>query len=223
MANDSARPVGAVTRWNPFLIAGVMAGPVFIIGWTLQDLTRHGFDPMRYQVSQLALGDNGWQQVVNFILSGALLVAFGTGLRRTFGLGRLVPALMIAAGLAFAVAAFFPTAANGYPPGAQSSPNAINGIHDLAAAVWFLSMLGAGIATGLRFLREGMNSLGIYSIASVVAMIVFLSISSVGMARVAGFVDVGGLFERLSIGSALIWVSMLAIDSASPRQAPYVH
>lgn len=207
MANGSARHLGEVRRSNPVLIAGVLAGPLFIVGWTLQDLTRHGFDPMREQVSQLALGDNGWQQAVNFILSGALLVTFGIGLRRASRWGRLIPALMIAAGLAFVVAALFPTNPT------NSSSSSTSGIHDLAATVWFLSMLTAGIATGLRFHRQQQDLLGIYSVASVVAMIVFLTISSIGMARFPGFVEVGGLFERLSIGSALVWVAVLAIES----------
>ena len=53
----------------------MLAGPVFIAVWAGQAFTRSGFDPTRHPASLLALGDQGWVQVTNFVITGALFVA----------------------------------------------------------------------------------------------------------------------------------------------------
>lgn len=64
-------------------IAALLAGPLFVGLWAAQAFTREGFEPGRHPVSLLALGDLGWIQIMNFVLTGALLVVAGAGLRRT--------------------------------------------------------------------------------------------------------------------------------------------
>jgi hypothetical protein len=74
-------------------MAGIVAGPLFLVVWALQAFTRDGFDPGRHPLSLLSLGDLGWIQIANFVATGALFVACAVGLRhriRVNGLARAV-------------------------------------------------------------------------------------------------------------------------------------
>ncbi|MEK8107959.1 DUF998 domain-containing protein [Micromonospora sp. M12] len=69
------------TTTRALLAGGVLAGPLFG-WWRRQVLTRDGFDLSRQPLSLLALGDLGWIQTANFVLTGLLGLAGAVGLRR---------------------------------------------------------------------------------------------------------------------------------------------
>ena len=71
-----------MTASRPLLLCGVVAGPLFATVAGMQILTRDGFS-LRHQ--PLSLGDLGWVQISNFILTGLLTVAFAIGVRRRLG------------------------------------------------------------------------------------------------------------------------------------------
>ena len=62
-------------------------------------LTREGFDLTRHAGSLLANGDLGWIQVINFVVTGLMLVAGAAGIRRALGGGRWGPRLLAAYGV----------------------------------------------------------------------------------------------------------------------------
>ena len=64
------------------LACGVVGPTVFVLVVLIEGAVRPGYDPGRVFVSMLSLGDRGWIQVANFLISGALIIAFGVGLRR---------------------------------------------------------------------------------------------------------------------------------------------
>ena len=64
------------------LVCGAIAGPLFVIAFLIEGATRADYNPLRHPVSSLALGDNGWTQTANFIITGLLMLAFAVGLRR---------------------------------------------------------------------------------------------------------------------------------------------
>ena len=76
--------------------------------------------------SSLELGEGGWIQITNYIVTGALLVGFAIGLRRVLRTGRgstWRPILLGIYGLTFIGAGIFVTdPVLGYPPGASSTP-----------------------------------------------------------------------------------------------------
>src|ERR687887_1032495 len=94
--STTMRPAGTASDTPPWHVRvtksllgyGVIAGPLFVGVSLAQALTRDGFDLTRHAWSLLANGDLGWIQVANFTLSGAMLVAFAVGLRRTLRGGR---------------------------------------------------------------------------------------------------------------------------------------
>src|SRR5215471_9543116 len=137
---------------TPLLAAGILAGPFFMLVATLQEVTRPGFHPLRCQVSQLAIGNAGWIQALNFLVTGALVLAFAFGLRQALRPQKLLPVLLGLMGIGLIAATFFATEP-GYgclsgpvsvPPGVT-----INGpVHDSAAGFVFISFLVAGLLCG---------------------------------------------------------------------------
>jgi hypothetical protein len=65
------------------LACGVAAGPLFLAVWAVQAFTREGFDPTYHPISLLSLGDLGWIQIANFVVTGALYLAAAAGLLAT--------------------------------------------------------------------------------------------------------------------------------------------
>ena len=106
------------------LTAGIVAGPLFLVLWALQAFTRDGFDPGRHPISLLSLGDLGWIQIANFVVTGALFVACAVGLRRVLHPGRAGtwgPRLVGALGAGLILAGVFVTDAGaGFPAGAPA-------------------------------------------------------------------------------------------------------
>jgi hypothetical membrane protein len=71
-----------------WLLTGGSIGPVlFVVVFLLEGATRPGYDPMRMHVSLLSLSDLGWQQIANFVVSGALILGGAAGLRRVLTAG----------------------------------------------------------------------------------------------------------------------------------------
>src|SRR5688572_26771613 len=95
---------------SKLLTAGVLAGPFFIAVSLLQAFTRDGFDWIRHPASLLSLGDLGFIQIANFVITGALFIACAVGLKRilTAGVGwKWLPPLFAVVGVAFILCGVF--------------------------------------------------------------------------------------------------------------------
>ncbi|MGW8762481.1 DUF998 domain-containing protein [Streptomyces sp. NPDC055815] len=130
-------------------VGAVVAGPLFLVAGVAQGLARDGFDFTRNAISQLALGWAGWIQMVNFLLTGALLLAGAVGLRRMLRGGpggTWGPVLVGVFGASFWAAAAFPADAGaGFPVGAPEA-TAMSGhgaVHMLAGMVGYLALCAA--------------------------------------------------------------------------------
>ncbi|MER6218524.1 DUF998 domain-containing protein [Streptomyces sp. NPDC001674] len=133
----------AVSRW---LAGGIAAGPVFLAAGVAQGVAREGFDFSRNALSQLALGEAGWVQTVNFLFAGTLLVMGAVGLRRLLGgnRGGTWGAVLIGVfGASFWVAAVFPADAGaGFPAGAGDSTvmSSHGSVHMAAGMAGYLAL-----------------------------------------------------------------------------------
>lgn len=81
-ASTVASTQSSVARTRTLLACGTVAGPLFVLVVAAQMLTRDGFDITRHPLSLLSLGELGWIQVTNFVVSGTLFVAAAVGMRR---------------------------------------------------------------------------------------------------------------------------------------------
>src|SRR5262249_4090281 len=110
---------------NKLLLAcGVVAGSLFMVVALVQSFTRPGFDLRRHAISMLSLGDLGWIQVTDFVVSGLLFLMFAVGVRRVLHPGRAGtwgPLLLCSFGAGLVIAGIFSTdPALGFPPGAPA-------------------------------------------------------------------------------------------------------
>lgn len=60
-------------------LAGVIGPTLFVTVFTIEGFLRPGYNPLSTYVSALSLGPRGWTQIVNFIVSGTLLLVFACG------------------------------------------------------------------------------------------------------------------------------------------------
>jgi hypothetical protein len=197
------------------LNAGILAGPFYILVGLIQIFIRDGFDPARHALSLLTLGNLGWIQIVNFEVTGVLLVAAAVGMRRVIRTERggtwgalligLYGAGLIGAGI------FLPDAALGFPPGtpAEAGEMSLHGMmHFVVGSLGFIGLIGACFVFARRFFGLKSAGWGIYSVATgVLFFVAFAGIASgtasaalnvaFGVAVVIGFVWVSAVFGKL--------------------------
>ncbi|WP_020386119.1 DUF998 domain-containing protein [Kribbella catacumbae] len=152
------------------LTAGIVAGPFFSVVVAAQALTRDAFDIRKHAASMLTVGDHGWIQIANFIVTGLLVIAGATALRRSSGnrwAGRLLTVYgvsLIAAGL------FVPDPALGFPAGTpEGQPVTMSwhgGLHFVAGSVGFTGFVIACFVLARRFARQGERGWAAYSIVT---------------------------------------------------------
>lgn len=117
-----APPDPADRRTRAMLGCAIVGGPLFVVILVIQGLSRPGFDLKVTPLSQLSLGDRGWIQITNLVVSGILFGAAALGMRRALRSGRararspLLVAVFAASQLLSG--AFVPDHGYEFPPGA---------------------------------------------------------------------------------------------------------
>ncbi len=119
----------------------------------------------RTDVSYLALSNQGWEQIANFLVSGSLCIAFAVGLRRIWRTGRASvwgPLLIGLFGLGLLIAGgCVADPGGGYPPGAplNGNPQTWHGwVHGINGAVLFNVVLPAAcFVLARRFAADPQN------------------------------------------------------------------
>jgi hypothetical protein len=163
------RPQNATTRLGStiptgdLLACGIAAAPLFLAVVLVQAATREGFDLTRHPISLLSLGDRGWIQIANFVVTGGLYLACAIGMRRVLHPGpggRWGPWLVGVHGLGMVVAGvFLADAGAGYPPGAPAgAPEQLTWhglLHELGFITANLAWIGFCVVFARRFARLG--------------------------------------------------------------------
>ena len=200
------------------LLCGVIAGPLFTVAWIVEGATRFNYDPLRYPISSLSLGNAGWMQIATFIITGLLTLAFAIGLRRALRPSGSVwgPALVGMAGIGLIGAGIFVTdPLNGYPPGTPLIPTGrtAHGIlHDLFGIPFFLGLPITGFVFAQRFARRGQRGWAVYSAVSGFAMFTVFFFARLSLRpsfeEMAGLF---GLFQRITVTIGWAWLTLLAV------------
>lgn len=141
---------------------GVIAGPFYLAVAAAQIVLRDGYDPTRHAVSQLANGDFGWVQTVNFLLSGAMTVAAAVGIGRALrpdGLAGWAAALVGGYGVGLIAAGILRAdPSDGFPPGTPAGAGTVSGHgigHLAAAGIGLACLVAAGFVLAAWFARHG--------------------------------------------------------------------
>ena len=202
-----------------------MAGPLFVATFTAIGARRPGYDWRRHTVSSLAAGDRGWQQRVSFIVTGALYVCAASGLRR--GPARVagplaVPALVAAAGLGLVGSGVFvtdpfggdPPTAEGVDAGSTSSPltpTREGTLHSLCAIPILAGIPVAEVASALHAARRTDYRWASLSAGSSLMMVGSFLAFGASYGRAPRLKGKGGVFQRASISSGLLWLTVLSL------------
>jgi hypothetical protein len=203
------------------LLCGAIAGPFFTAGWLLQGLDRAGYDPMRHAISSLSVGQPGWIQIANFLVTGSLILAFSIALRQGLGgpsgsvWGPLLVGLL---GIGLIGSGIFVTdPLNGYPPGTPLIPTerTVHGIlHDIFGIPVFLGLPIACFVFAGFFTRHGKPSWAWYSRLSGLGMFAVFFIARLGFRLLPAYPDLAanfGLLQRITVTIGLTWLTLLAV------------
>ncbi len=206
-------------KTKTFLACGAIGGPLFVLAFLVGGATRVNYDPLRHPVSSLALGDSGWPQTTNSIVTGLLTLALAAGLLwRTLrpGKGSTGGPLLVgvwAVGL-LGAGVFVTDPVSGYPPGTPDrlSGNSWHGaLHDLFSLLGFVALAAACFVFGRRFAGRGKRGWALYSAVSGGVFAVLFVLSSAGFAQVEGLVDLAGLLQRVAVAVGFGWLTLLAV------------
>ncbi len=205
------------------LACGVASTPVFYGLAALQLALRPGYDIRTQPISFLALGELGWIQVANFVLTGALALAGALGLRHVLrgqrggSAGSTLAGLygigMIGAGL------FGPDPLPA--PGQAPQMSAAGAVHMVAFLVSFLSLIAACFVFARRFNAVGKSGWALYSVVTALLAPALVATSMANPALAGLIVGAAGL---VLFG----WFSLVAFEirnetsayPAVPPQAP---
>jgi hypothetical membrane protein len=203
-----------MTYVRKLLWAGLVGPPLFIVVFLIEGLTRPGYSAWRHYVSQLATGPGGWMQVANFLVCGALVIAFAVGLR---GATRSIaaPILLGLFGVSLLVAGAFSTdPALGYPPGAAQVHTIHGMIHGLAGLGAFSLLPATAFVMAGWFARTSSPrrwvwyslGVGVLMIVTFVASTTFSTLDATGVVPNAPT----GFFQRIAIITGWTWIAMVA-------------
>jgi hypothetical membrane protein len=187
----------AVTR--SFLGWGVVAGPFYVIVGLVLALTRPGFDLTRHALSLLSLGEFGWMQRTNFILSGLMVIAAAVGILRAVknGRGLAMGVLVAVFGACLVLSGIFaPDPVDGFPPGSTASASVSGILHLLFGGIGFLALAVAAFAYAGWCRSERIAGQAVWAIV-------------LGILVIAGFVG-GAALSKAPIGVLLLWIAVLA-------------
>ncbi|HTT29495.1 MAG TPA: DUF998 domain-containing protein [Solirubrobacteraceae bacterium] len=209
---------------------GVVAGPGFVVAFTVLGARRAGYDWRRHAVSSLAVGREGCGQRANFMLVGGLYCVSACGLARSSSrvVGpAMVPALVFAAGLGLIGAGVFVTdPVAGFPPEhaeagagtavAEVVPSRRGQLHNLCAIPVFLGLPVAALLAAGSAGRRREYRWAAYCAASAIGMASTCALFGAAFGGAPTLAPRGGLFQRLSIATGFGWLSALSFRALRP-------
>ena len=216
----SAQNTGEQSVATGLLLAcGAIAPLLNIVVILILGATRPGYNAWQIPDSNLELGEGGWIQIANYIVTGVLLLGFAIGLRRVLRTGRgstWGPILLGIYGLTFIVTGpILPDPALGYPPGASSALTIHGAIHILFGLLQFTSLIAACFVLARRDAARDRRGWTWYSVATGL----LVAASDVAFVLTAKLLDGGptGLIERIGIIVSGFWVALLAMSLLSKK------
>ena len=195
------------------LIGAVTATPLFVALWAVQAITREGFRPTYHPMSLLSLGDFGWVQILNFILTGMLVIGGGIGLGRTLETGRLArwgTTLIVLMGIGLVVAGVFVTDPGaGFPEGAPEGAPVMSwhgAVHEVGFVLTQVAFVAGGIVLAVRFGRNRQRGWMVACAAAVLAAVLVAALGdpeTLALRLVVSAAIELGLISALAAGSLL--------------------
>jgi len=198
-------------RTRALLTCGIIAGPFYLALGIIQGLVRDGYDFGRHPLSVLANGPGGWVQTLNFVVTGALVIAAAIGFARVLrpqsrAIGWVLG--LYGAGM-LAAAVFRADPVDGFPPGTpEGMPTTVSTsgiLHFASGGVAFLALAVSCLVASRALARRGDRGPAGVSLLSGVA--VLLGFFSPFLLPFAG--PVAGIWFAVVVGWA--WLSYVSL------------
>ena len=197
--------VGKLDITGVLAIGGIVGPFVLIIADFTAAFSQRGYDFVRDSISSLALVSMGWIQTIGFLAIGLLIELFAAGLlisipkKRGFGLG---VSLLSFFGFGMLLMGAFRTDPSHAPHTAEGI------IHIIASAMvfWLFPIAIALLAPSLKKAPQW-RGLFLYTVITSMLSLVF----AVGRLLLPSPLSWFGLYERLVVANAVIWVEVVAI------------
>lgn len=193
------------------LLAGALAGPLYVGIGTIEAIVRDGYDIRRHSLSLLANGTGGWIHSTMMVVTGLLTVVGALALRRAGLRSRWAWGGILAYGAGVAAAGLmradpadgFPI---GTPPGLPETVSWHSFGHIIAGFLGFIGLIVACFVVARRFGRD--NERG-WSRFSLITGIVYI-LGLVGLATGSGTAVVNlGFTVAVIVGWA--WLTLLMV------------
>ena len=197
---------------------GIIAGPLFILVFHFEGVTRHGYDPARFPVSSLSIGHSGWVQVMNFVVTGTLVSCFAWGLKissTSITRSRWTSRLIGLAGIGLIGAGLFVSdPIYGYPdtlPYRVAQFTWHGHLHDLFSMFFFAGLASATFVSARNAKHAGDVNWARFSCLVGTAMIVLFVLTSWGFKGESELNPLAGGLQRATIIAGMIWLSALGV------------
>ena len=206
------------------LTGGIIAGPIYIVVGLVQILTREGFDMTRHPLSLMSLGDLGWIQITNFIVTGFLVLLAAIALRRLAQADKRLRSGAFLIGL-YAVCVigggiFVTDPALGFPPGTPDVyPETFSWhglLHFIAGQIAFLSLISASFVYGKYFAINQMRKWATFSrlTGGIFLVAIIALMATAGMESIAGMAW-ASILLYVAVALGWVWLSALIIRMRS--------
>jgi len=205
---------------RPFLLAGALAGPIYLTVGLAQMFLREGFDPRLHALSLLSNGELGWIQVGNFLVAGLLVAMAAWGVRGALrgergGTWGPILLALYAVGLVGA-GVFVADPGGGFPPGTPDSAGMTRAglLHFVFGAIGFYSLVGACFVFAFRFRGQGRAGWALYSAVTGAGFL--LSFMGIASGRITPAVM---LAFYGAVAWSWIWLSAVLLHEAGRVEA----
>ncbi len=197
------------------LIAGAIAGPLYVGIGTLEAVLRDGFDIRIHSLSLLANGSGGWIHSTMMVVSGLLTVIGALGVstlqQRAGRRSHAMTAGLVIYGLGVATAGLLRAdPAEGFPIGTPPGPPVVitaSGVgHLVAGGIGFLGLIVACLASARSSARAGDR---IWTVCSAVIGVYYL-VAFAGIASGAGIPMINIAFT-VAVVLGWGWITALCI------------
>ncbi|WP_213009122.1 DUF998 domain-containing protein [Paractinoplanes toevensis] len=176
------------------LWCGVVAGPLFVAVFLINDLIRPDYDPVRDFVSEAAIGPGGRLQIASFLITGALMVAFSVAVGRV--VSRWTGRLLAVFGVGLMLAGVF--VSDPVPHTVRTSHGTI---HDLVSLIVFAALAAAAFVAA-RWRPAPVWTWYCRAVGVAVPVLFILA---------GGIESATGVFQRLTIAIGWTWAAVLGL------------
>lgn len=203
------------------MFCGFIAPVIFIASFFIQGIYKPGYSSLRHPVSSLSLGENGWVQVLTFLITGLLILCFTIQIQRALK-DKVVSVLFLLVGIGLIASGIFSTdPLFGYPaeqPVLAKEFTVQGKLHSVSALLVFFGIPALCFRLRNFFKTGNRPKWKLYSVFTGTSMLILFFLATLALNDFPGLKQIAGLLQRFCIITGFVWISFLA-DHLNDKQA----